>query len=143
MESRGDTTDEIAISDTSFISRFFRWKRFNNKIPNSSLVCFDGVVMRQFATSSDAAALFPSRYSPSTVLVLPTSIASSICCRSPDVLLYAPDSAREYSVVYAVVSSYAQESTRIQPICHASIAAALVYANLFAAHPARAPSKPL
>src|SRR5437868_2570372 len=95
--------------------------------------------MRQFATISGPAACsdvsVARRYSPSTVLVLPTSSTSSIAtlpCR-----LQRAYPTGEYGVQCAIISGDSQKAARIKPIGHASISAGLLHSDVFAANPAR------
>ena len=73
----GGTTLARAIASTPAGSRPEPANRLRTRIPYSSAVCSRRVVSRQWARSSG-----PSK-TPSTVLVLPTSIVSSTCRSGP------------------------------------------------------------
>src|SRR6516165_492851 len=68
----GGTTELTITPCTSRGSSSFRVKRLRMSTPYSSTVCMRAVVSRQCATSSSP------RKTPSTVLVLPTSMVKSI-----------------------------------------------------------------
>ena len=83
VESSGGTTEEMAMPVTTLVASPLSSKRLCIWMPNSSAVRCSGVVTRQCATIPGSAAVSPSvspasRYSPSTVLEFPTSIASNM-----------------------------------------------------------------
>src|SRR5215472_11538098 len=127
----GGTTDEMMIPLTSAASTSPMSKRLRKRTPYSSTVCVMTVATRQCA-SRRGEALLPAKpvatvsYTPSTVLVLPTSRTRSIVtpCGRPH--------ASGNNDPQPFVRTHAQEAARIKSIGHAVVAAIFIHMDLFA-----------
>src|SRR5882724_8127130 len=127
----GGTTDEMIIPRTSAASTFPMAKRLRNRTPYSSTVWVMTVATRQWASRRGAAAGLlanpgtPVSYTPSTVLVLPTSRTSSIL----------PPCQRAHASgnhdAQAAIGAYAKKPARIQPVRDALVPSIFIHVYEF------------
>src|SRR6185437_12875293 len=107
-------------------------KRLRNNTPYSSTVWVIMVATRQWASRRGSALGLPANpetaisYTPSTVLVLPTSRTRSI--GSP---LRRPHAAGNHNA-QTLVSAHAQKAAWIKPVCNAVVAAVFIHMDLLA-----------
>src|SRR5215469_1687832 len=126
VQSSGGTTDEIMMPLTSATSTLPMAKRLRKSTPYSSTVWVLMVATRQCATSRGAEFLpeIPGMfisYTPSTVLVLPTSRTNSI--RSPQQRPHAAG----YDDPQTFVGADAEKAARIQAVGYAAETAVLIH----------------
>src|SRR5215469_3936008 len=122
----GGTTEEMMMPRTSAASTLPIAKRLRKSTPYSSTVWVLMVATRQCASSRGAEFLpeIPGMfisYTPSTVLVLPTSRTNSI--RSPQQRPHAAG----YDDPQTFVGADAEKATRIQAVGHAAETAVLIH----------------
>src|SRR5437016_6341212 len=127
------TTEEMMMPRTSAASIFSIEKRFRKRTPYSSTVWFLMVATRQWAIMRGSALgcftnpTCATSYTPSTVLVLPTSTTSSI--RSPP--WQRTNTAGNYDA-QSPVGAHAKKPPRVKPIGGATVAAIFVYMHALA-----------
>src|ERR1051326_4667899 len=127
----GGTTDEMMIPLTSAASTLPMSKRLRKRTPYSSTVWVMTVATRQCA-SRRGEALLPAKpvatfsYTPSTVLVLPTSRTRSISTPRFRPHASGNDDAQPF------VCTHAQEPTGIKSIGHAVVTAVFIHMDQLA-----------
>src|SRR5258708_3796761 len=127
----GGTTDEMMIPRTSSASTFPMAKRLRNKTPYSSTVWVMTVATRQWASRRGGAAGLlakpgtPVSYTPSTVLVLPTSRTRSIL--PPRQRAHASGNHH----AQAAVGAHAKKAARVQPVRDALVPSVFIHMQEF------------
>src|SRR5438477_4023837 len=137
VESSGGTTDDTMMPFTSAASTCCMENRLWKSTPYSSTVWVRMVATRQWARSDILSSpdLKPAGrwYTPSTVLVLPTSITSSIgslthwLTELPGLINRAHPAGEHCTQAFA--SAYAQKAALIEPFGHTFVAALFFHVN--------------
>src|SRR5579859_542300 len=128
----GGTTEEMMMPLTPSASILPMAKRLRNSTPYSSTVCVITVATRQCASRRGAAPPFPAKpgtavsYTPSTVLVLPTSRTRSIVAP-----LGRADTAGNYDA-QPLIGADAKEAARIQSVSDAVVASVFIHMHQLA-----------
>src|SRR5947208_9234176 len=128
VESSGGTTDETMMPFTSAASTCCMENRLWKSTPYSSTVWVRMVATRQCARSDILSSpdLKPAGrwYTPSTVLVLPTSMTKSMV----HLFISSAHPAGEHGT-HAFASAYAQKAALIEPFGHTFVATLFFHVN--------------